>query len=463
PVLMGVAEAIRHYINHQKNVVTKRSQYNLDRARARAHILEGLITAVDSLDEILVLIRSSKNGKEAKEKLMNRFSFSDIQAQAILDLRLQRLTGLEILTLRKENEEVLSSIKGLEAILGSERRLMTLIKKEMQAVADSYGDDRRTQILAPEETVAATPIDDKLEAQDTIVFYTRAGQLRRMNPRSYEKLELPETPDDMPLYTFRTDTDHTLMFFTSLGNCYTLNVGRLEESNRPKDRGLYLTGLLSGLEDNETCVALFDLAPDELQSMPDFIFYTKNGQVKRSSATDYDVRRSKFASIGLKDDALLSVATLEDGADQFCLTREGMMIRFKTDDVSATGRISRGVRAIRLSPNDEVMWAGNLSNTDQLILFSERGYAKRVMGSMPDAQSRGGKGVRAFYFNKSQSNGSYVAAFARLTQTRNFSVLQKQGELTTLSSEELVPQALADRGKPYVMALLDNVVTDLII
>jgi DNA gyrase subunit A len=109
------------------------------------------------------------------------------------------------------------------------------------------------------------------------------------------------------------------------------------------------------------------------------------------------------------------------------------------------------------------MWAGNLSNTDQLILFSERGYAKRVMGSMPDAQSRGGKGVRAFYFNKSQSNGSYVAAFARLTQTRNFSVLQKQGELTTLSSEELVPQALADRGKPYVMALLDNVVTDLII
>ncbi|NLC32881.1 MAG: hypothetical protein GX781_06245, partial [Clostridiales bacterium] len=228
------------------------------------------------------------------------------------------------------------------------------------------------------------------------------------------------------------------------------------------DRGLYLTGSLSGLEENEICVALFDLAPDELQSMPDFIFYTQKGQVKRSSSADYDVRRSKFAALGLKDDLLLSVATLEDGADQFCLTREGMMIRFKTEDVSATGRVSRGVRAIRLSPKDEVMWAGNLSNTDHLILFSERGYGKRIMGSMPDAQSRGGKGVHAFYFNKSQSNGSYIAAFARFTQPRSFSVLQKQGDLTPLSSEELVPQAMTDRGKPYVMALLDNVVTDLI-
>ncbi|NLC33272.1 MAG: DNA gyrase subunit A, partial [Clostridiales bacterium] len=181
--------------------------------------------AVDCLDDILALIRSSKNGKEAKEKLMHRFAFSDIQAQAILDLRLQRLTGLEILTLRKENEEVMASIKGLEAILGSEKKLMNLIKKEMQWVADNYGNDRRTQLLAPEEVVAATPIDNKLEAQEAVVFYTRAGQLRRMNPRNYEKLDLPETPDDMPLYTFRTDTEHTLMFFTNLGNCYTLNVG----------------------------------------------------------------------------------------------------------------------------------------------------------------------------------------------------------------------------------------------
>lgn len=463
PALMGMREAILHYINHQKQVVTRRSNYELERARARAHILDGLIVAVDSLDEILALIRSSKNGKEAKDRLMARFAFSDAQAQAILDLRLQRLTGLEILTLRKEHEEVLASIRSLEAILGSEKKLMSLIKKEMQAVADRYGDERRTQILAEEEVVAASAIDETVEAQEAVVFFTRGGQLRRMSPRAYDKLELPEAESDMPLYTFRTDTGHTLLFFTNLGNCYTLNVGKLEESNRPKDRGLYLNGLLSGLEDRETCVSLMDAAPGELATLPDFLFYTKQGQVKRSAASDYDVRRSKFAAIDLKNDELLSVCMEEDGADQFCLTREGMLIRFKSEDVPVMGRTSRGVRAIRLGPGDSVCWAGNIKNSDQLILFSERGYAKRLMGSMSDAQGRGGKGVHAFYFNKSASNGSYVAAFARLTEPRSFSVLQKQGEMTTLTAAEIVPQDLTDRGKPYVMALLDNIVTDIVL
>ncbi len=463
PAQMGIPDVIRHYIRHQKDVVTKRSQYDLERARARAHILEGLIRAVDSLDEIIALIRASKNAKEARDRLMSRFGFSEAQAQAILDLRLQRLTGLEILTLRKENEEVLASIKGLEAILGSEKKLMAVIKKELQEIADKYGDDRRTDIMQEEEAVAATPIEEIMEAEEAVVFFTRGGQLRRMHPRSYDKLDVPETEADMARFTFRTFTDHTLMFFTNLGNCYTYSVGKLEEANRPRDRGLALSGVLAGLEANEVCVSLFDLAPDELSTLPDFLFYTKSGQVKRTAATEYDVRRSKFAAIGMKDDELLCVTRVEDGADQFCLTQGGMMIRFSTEDVPVMGRTARGVRAIRLSPDDQVCWAGNLLNADQLILFSERGYAKRLMGSMADAQNRGGKGVHAFYFNKSGSNGTYVAAFARLTAPRSFSVLQRQGDLTPLSSDEIVPQALSDRGKPYVMALLDNVVTDLIL
>ena len=463
PALMGIREVIRHYINHQKDVVTRRSNYELERARARAHILDGLIMAVDSLDEILALIRSSKNGKEAKDRLMARFGFTDIQAQAILDLRLQRLTGLEILTLRKEHEEVLASIRGLEAILGSEKKLMSLIKKEMSAISERYGDERRTEILSESQTVAASAIDETVEAQEAVVFFTRGGQLRRMSPRAYDKLELPEAQGDMPLHTFRADTEHTLLFFTNLGNCYTLPVSKLEESNRPKDRGLYLSGLLNGLEDKEVCVSLFDTAPGELQTMPDLLFYTRQGQVKRTAAAEYDVRRAKFAAIDLKNDTLVSVCAAEDGSDQFCLTREGMMIRFKTEEVPAMGRTSKGVKAIKLAPGDIVCWAGNLSNSDQLILFSERGYAKRLMGSMSDTQGRGGKGVHAFYFNKSGSNGSYVAAFARLSEPRSFSVLQKQGELTPLTAAEIAPQDLTDRGKPYVLALLDNVVTDIVL
>lgn len=463
PALMGIKEALRHYINHQKNVVTRRSTYELERARARAHILDGLIIAVDSLDEILALIRSSRNGKEAKERLMARFGFTDVQAQAILDLRLQRLTGLEILTLRKEHEEVLSFIRSLESILGNEKKLMNLIKKEMNSIASQYGDERRTMILSESETVAAAAIDSSVEAQEAVVFFTRGGQLRRMSPRAHEKLELPEEESEIPLYTFRTDTEHTLLFFTNLGNCYTLSVSKLEEANRPKDRGLYLSGLLNGLEEQEVCVSLFDVAPGELQTMPDLLFYTKQGQVKRTAAAEYDVRRAKFAAIGLKNDQLLTVCVAEEGADQFCLTREGMMIRFKTDDVPAMGRTSKGVRAIKLGPDDFVCWAGNLINSDQLILMSERGYAKRLMGSMSDVQGRGGKGVHAFYFNKSASNGSFVAAFARLPEPRSFSVLQKQGELTPLTAAEIIPQGLTERGKPYVLALLDNVVTDIVL
>ncbi len=463
PVQMAITEVIRHYISHQKTVLTRRTQYDLEQARARAHILEGLIRAVDSLDEILQLIRSSKNGREAKERLIARFGFSEIQAQAILDLRLQRLTGLEILTLRQENEDVARRIADLESILASERKLLRLLKKELQEISDKYADTRRTELIMAHEAIAAAPIDMTPEAEEAVVIFTRGGQLKRMHPRQYDKMEPPNDEQEMARYTFRCMSDHTLLFFTNLGNCYTLPVSKLEESSRPKDRGLLLSGVLSGLEGNETCAALLCAAPNELQGMPDFLFYTARGQVKRTQAGEYDVRRSKFAAIGLKDDTLLCVCAMEDGADQFCLSRQGMMIRFSSDGIPVTGRASRGVRAIRLTADDELLWAGNLLNADQLILMSERGYAKRLQGSLSDVQNRGGKGIHAFSFNRSGSNGSYVAAFARLASPRSFSVLQRQGELTPFFSDDIVGQTLADRGKPYVMALLDNVVTDIIL
>ena len=463
PVQMGIAEALKHYIQHQKNVLTRRTTYDLEQAKARAHILEGLIRAVDSLDEIIAMIRASKNGKEAKERLIARFAFTDRQAQAILDLRLQRLTGLEILTLRKDNEEVLKAIEGYEAVLGSERKLMNLLKRELTDIAEKYGDDRRTQLLDEEDAVAASPVEELLEAEEAVVLFTRGGQLRRLSPRTYDKMELPSDEKDIPLHAFRTLSTHTLYFFTNLGNCYTYSVGKLEELNRPKDRGLMLTGILAGLEEGEECVTLLDIAPGELLSAPDLLFYTQQGQVKRTSAAEYDVRRSKFAAITLKDDVLQSVAFVKDGADQYCLSKTGMLIRFATDDIPATGRTSRGVRAMRLGPEDTVLSAGSILNSDQLVLFSERGYAKRLLGSVIDAQNRGGKGVHSFYFNKNGSNGTYIAALALLGEPRSFSVLQADGTLTPLSSEEVTPQVLTDRGKPYVLALLDNVVTDLVL
>lgn len=465
PVQMGLMEALQHYIDHQKEVVLRRTCYDLEQAKQRLHILDGLIIAVDNLDEIIALIRASKNAKEAKERLIARFAFSDAQAQAILDLRLQRLTGLEILTLRQEHANTLKLIANLERVLKDERRLIAVIKEEMQEIADKYGDERRTQLTAPDHRE-----EERIQAQDTpvpeetLVLITRTWQLRRMNRRVYERMELPATPDEQARYVFDTMTNQTLLFFTQLGNCYQLPVSAIEDSLRPKERGTALAGLLSGLEEGETCVGVILMPEDNLEHQDDLFFFTKNGMVKRTAMAEYAVRRSKVAAIGLeKADELLSVCTLLPQDDVYCLTKGGMLIRFAEEEVSATGRVTRGVRAIRLTLQDSLIAAGGIKSSDQLLLISERGYMKRVPGSMIDSQRRAGKGVHSFYFNKNGSNGSYIAASFVTEHPRSFSVMTSLGQQLSFLTEDISLQKLNERGKPYLMAVLDDVVVDLLL
>ncbi|MDD4080018.1 MAG: DNA topoisomerase 4 subunit A [Eubacteriales bacterium] len=465
PVQLGLIQALEYYIAHQRDVVTRRSQYELDQAEHRAHILEGLIVAVDNLDEVIRLIRQSQSVKQAKEGLMERFSLSDIQSQAILDLRLQRLTGLEILTLRKEYEAVEKLMKRLRAILGSERLLLKLIKEELQEIADKYGDERRTMILKVDDEAedASLPLDIPVP-EETVVILTRGGQLRRLSPRMYEKLELPETSADMPRYVFQTMTDHTLLLFTQLGNCYQLPVSQLEEQSRPRERGTLLAGVLNGLEEGEECVSLIDVGGNTPQDTPDLFFFTKLGMAKRSLAEDYQVRRGKFAAIKLgKGDTLAEVCQPLPQDDLFCLTRQGMLIRFAQEDVPVMGRVTGGVRGIKLNPKDYLFWAGGIGDDGDLILASERGFMKRVPGSMVDSQKRAGKGVHSFYFYKNGSNGTYVAAAAFIRVPRSFTVETTQGQLVPVNSEEVVRQTLTERGKPYIMAVMDDVVSDIIL
>lgn len=466
PVQMGIKEALQHYINHQKDVVTRRSQYDLAQAKQRLHILEGLITAVDNLDEIIALIRKSKNGPEAKAALIARFAFSDAQAQAILDLRLQRLTGLEILTLRNQHAETVKLIASLEEILGSERKLIAVIKKELQQIADLHGDDRRTLVLSHDEEKEQTLItESETEVpEETVVLLTRGGQLRRMSPRVYERMDLPQTAEEMPRAVFHALTNQTLLFFTQIGNCYQVPVRQLEESFRPKDRGTVLAGILNGLEEGEECIAMHLLPVDNLEFEPDLFFFTKSGMVKRTQLVEYDVRRGKVAACGLTaKDELLNVCQIPEGKDIYCLSQTGMLIRFSQEEVSPTGRVTRGVRAIRLVPDDEVFAAGAIGDSDFLMLISERGYMKRVPSGMIDAQRRAGKGVHSFYFNKNASNGSRIAGSAVLSNPRSFSVQTALGQLLAFHSEDIEQQKLTERGKPYVMAVLDDVVTDLIV
>ena len=462
PVQMGLKTMIGHFIRHQKDVVTRRTQYELKHAKARAHILQGLMIAVDNLDEVIALIRASKNPKEAKEKLMARFELTDVQAQAILDMRLQRLTNLEIVALRKEYEDILKLIDRLEGILGSERKLLNVIKKELQEIADEYADERRTTIEAAEE-VSADAFKEVAAPEEVIVAYTRAGFLKRIRPEVYRKNPLPtreENEPDSAEFLFMSRTDETLLIFTDHGNCYPLPVGGLNEC-KPRDRGQLLTGVLVGLEDGEKALWIACLRMADIGHMPDFLFVTRQGMVKRTAAADYDVRSKKFVAVNIKkEDALLAVLPAASRDDVLMLSRSGMCIRFALDTVPAQGRVSAGVKCMQLDEGDEVIWVGQIGDTEQMVLFSERGYAKRLLAVDFERQNRNGKGVKSFYFNKNGSNGKYLAGVVKVEKRPcDLLITQHQSPPTRLSKDAILLQSKTDRGNPCVMAILDDVVT----
>jgi len=462
PVQMGLKTMIGHFIRHQKDVVTRRTQYELKHARARAHILQGLMIAVDNLDEVIALIRSSKTPKEAKEKLMARFDLSDVQAQAILDMRLQRLTNLEIVALRKEYEDILKLIDKLEGILGSEKKLLNVIKKELQEIADEYADERRTTIEAAEE-VSADAFKEVIAPEEVIVAYTRAGFLKRIRPDVYRKNPLPtreENEPDSAEFLFMSRTDETLLIFTDHGNCYPLSVNSLNEC-KPKDRGQLLTGVLVGLEDSEKALWIACLRMADIGHMPDFLFVTKQGMVKRTAAADYDVRSKKFVAVNIKkDDALLAVIPAASRDDLLMFSRNGMCIRFALDTVPTQGRVSAGVKCMQVDDGDEVVWVDQIGETEQMVLFSERGYAKRLLAVDFEKQNRNGKGVKSFYFNKNGSNGKYLAGIVKVEKAAcDLIITQAQSPATRMAKDSILLQSKTDRGNPCVMAILDDVVT----
>ncbi len=466
PVLLNLKSLIAGYITYQKQVVTRRTEYELKQAKARAHILEGLMVALDNLDEVIALIRASKSPKEARIGLMERFSLTEIQAQAILDMRLQRLTNLEVEALRKEYADILKLISRLESILKSERKLQEVIRKEMEALADQFADERRTTLETPEDAPVELP-DNAPVPEDAVVLYTNGGYLKRVLPAQLKRTPVPspeESLEDSARFLFQTTTAETLYIFTDLGNCYPVQVGKLAES-KPRDRGQLLSGVLMGLEDGEQALYMLTADSASLKQMPDFLFITKNGMIKRTAAADYDVRSRKYPALSLrKGDALLAVCQASAQEDLLLITRGGMSIRFPLTGVPVQGRVASGVRAMTVESGDEVLFFSPLAENDEVILFSERGWAKRIPQLDFESQNRGGKGVRCFYFNKNGSNGRLIAGFAAAPRNVPTSLLvtQLRSPQTKLSKSEILLQNRQGKGMPYVMAILDDVVTGLI-
>ena len=465
PVQLSLKQLIAHYIDYQKRVVTRRTEYELKQARARAHILEGLMIALDNLDEVIALIRASKTPKEARAALMERFALSEAQAQAILDMRLQRLTNLEVVALRREYADILKLISRLEGILKSEKKLTEVIRKEMEAIAEQYADGRRTTLEKPDDATVELP-DNTPVPEDAVIVFTRGGYLKRILPAQLKRSPLPtpeESVADSARWQLSTTTAETLYIFTDLGNCYPVSVGKLPEC-RPRDRGQLLSGVLAGLEDGEQALMMLAADAAKLKTMPDFLFVTKKGMIKRTAAADYDVRSRKYPALSLKKgDALLDIQPVSGDGDAILITRDGMSIRFPLSGVPVQGRIAAGVRAISLDSTDEVSWFCQPGEKDEIILFSERGWAKRIPQLDFEPQNRGGKGVRCFSFNKNGSNGRLIAGALRISRDLPCALLitQLRSPMTRLPKEEILLQNRQGKGMAYLMAILDDVVTGL--
>ena len=463
PVQMGLKQMIRYYVDYQKKVVTRRTQYELNQAKARAHILEGLMIALDNLDEVIALIRASKSPREAKFGLMERFSLSEIQAQAILDMRLQRLTNLEIEALRKEYADILKLISRLEGILKSEKKLLNVIRTEMQEIADQYADERRTALEVPSGAPVEMPEEVPM-AEDALICFTRSGYLKRISPAQLKRSPLPgpeESLEDSPRFLLPTTTGETLYIITNHGNCYSLSVSRLQEF-RPRDRGQLLSGVLADLEEEEQALLLFTALPSALSGKPDLVFVTAQGMVKRTAASEYAVRSRKYPAIGLKKgDSLLSVRFAEGPGDLLLISRNAMSIRFPLESVPLQGRTASGVKGISLESGDEVIWFGQLEEKSELVLFSDRGWGKRLPQDQFEPQNRSGKGVRCFPFNKNGSNGRILAGICLTAEGSECDLLiaQVRSPMTRLPKNDILLQNKQGKGMPYIMAILDDVIT----
>lgn len=454
PRQLPLMSVIDYYIAFQKDIVTRRTRFDLERAKQREHILAGLIIAVQNIDEVIRIIRSSSSPREARDRLMERFALTQVQAQAILDMRLARLTALEIESLRKEYAFILETIKRLEAILASEQKLMRVIVRELTEIKESYGDKRRTRILSASHEVEIDENEFK-SVEECVVILAQNDFLKRVNQKSYQK----SAPADGEIVKciVPSATDRRMLIFTSQGSLYTLPVTDVPEC-KLRDKGKPLSALLAGIAPGESIAGLFSVS--DYSADTHVIFATRGGLIKRTSLAEYDVRNKKIVACGLADgDSIVSVNLQQGERDWLVVTQGGMGIRFASTDIPVMGRSAKGVKAVALDKGDCVIMAAPVETDDEIALFTDLGYAKLTRVSDFEVQHRGGKGVKAVSFLKNGSTGASVAAAFPVSEPCGIVVTMKSGQSISLSSEQLERQDRAARGASAVLAVLgDSVV-----
>ena len=415
PKVLNLKQYLECYVDHQKDVITRRTQFELKKAQARAHILEGLKIALDNIDRVISIIRGSENGQIAKEKLIEEFALSDIQAQAILDMRLQRLTGLERDKIDNEYKELMERITYLESILSDESKLFGVIKDEMLAIKDKYADPRRTEIKPAEGEIA---LKDLYEEEEVAITLTHLGYIKRLPADTYKSQKrggrgisaLTTREEDFVTDLISTTTHSLMLFFTNRGRVYKLNAYEVPEGKRTS-KGTAIVNLLQ-LNPGEKIARTISFNTDskENDDLKYLLFATKSGIVKKTPISDFkNINKSGLIAINLKDgDELIGVNRTSGEEDIILVTENGMSIRFNENDVRAMGRTATGVKGITLSKGDQVVSMDLISNGSDLLVVSEKGFGKRTETEEYRPQIRAGKGIKTYNINS--KTGKLVGA-----------------------------------------------------
>ena len=399
PRVLNLKDMLGYYLLHQKEVVTRRTRYELNKAEERAHILEGLLIALDNIDEVISIIRNSPNVAAAKQALVERFELTDVQAQAIVDMRLRALTGLEREKLEAEYQELMERIAELKAILADEKRLLGVIKEEILIIAEKYGDDRRSSIGYDEYDIS---MEDLIPVSNTVIAMTKLGYIKRMSVDNFRSQNrggrgikgMDTIEDDYIEELLMTTTHHYLMFFTNTGRVYRMKAYEIPEAGRTA-RGTAIINLLQ-LMPGEKITAVI---PIKEYKEGDYLFMaTKNGIVKKTPITDYsNVRKTGLAAITIREeDELIEVKATDNTKDIILVTKYGQCIRFHETDVRSTGRVSMGVIGMSLSDRDEVVGMQLNTQGEYLLIASEKGLGKCTRMEEFTPQNRGGKGVKCY-------------------------------------------------------------------
>ncbi len=459
PKQMGLLEITRCYIDYQRDVERRRVRHDLDGAKVREEILSGLMIAIQNIDKVIKIIRSSQNVRTAKERLREAFELSDRQATAILEMRLQRLTGLEIETLEKELKQVRELIAELESILASKAKLNEVIKKNLLDIKRKFKDPRRTTIVYGHKEDDIKPETFK-NIEDVVVTVDRASYIRRCTVKNYNlsNKEAPQSPQDALSMLLQTKTDHSLLLFSTLGNCYNIKVEDIPDY-KWRDKGCAPGKLFADFAENERL--LFAFAYKDKLPEGTFVFCTKNGMIKLSSVSEYSVKKGRFIAISLKEnDSVVSVMLKQDNSDILFISRNGMSLNIDPSDITPTGRVTAGVKGIALDDGDSVVFADQVSDEGEIIVWSEKGYAKRSLAVDYELQIRARKGLKTFDWRKNGSNGSYIAGAVYVKEPVDILAMHANGDVEVFNSENIFIEPRLSAGKPYALAVMGDEITD---